>query len=269
MSPGFRMLVQIVREHSGIVLTEDKSYLVESRLRPVARKYNFPSVEALADSLRAWRDTMKISDVVAAITTHESFFFRDNYPFQALRERILPRLLKARAEERRLRIWSAAAASGQEAYSIAMLLKEWGPPLDTWAIEVIGTDISAEMIARASAGLYARHEIERGLSLSLREKYFHRCGDKWQITEIVRRMARFERRNLLHDNGALGVFDIVFCRNVLIYFDPPTKTRVLAGIARMMPDDGSLILGGAETILGVSEAFRPAPGVAGVYAPVR
>ncbi len=269
MSPGFQMLAQIVRDQSGIVLTADKSYLVESRLRPVARKYNFVSVEALAESLRAWRDAIKISDVVDAMTTNESFFFRDNYPFHALRERLLPRLAKARAEARRLRIWSAAAASGQEAYSIAMLLREWSPALDGWAMEIVGTDISGEMIARARAGLYAQHEIERGLSLALREKYFQRCGDKWQISEALRRMIRFERHNLLHDNAALGTFDVVFCRNVLIYFDLPTKARVLGTIARMIPGDGYLILGGAETILGITEAFKPAPGVAGVYAPVR
>jgi chemotaxis protein methyltransferase CheR len=269
MSPGFQMLVQIVRDQSGIVLTADKSYLVESRLRPVARKYNFTSVEALADSLRAWRDAIKINDVVDAMTTNESFFFRDNYPFQALRERLLPRLTKARAEARRFRIWSAAAASGQEAYSIAMLLREWSPPLDDWSIEIVGTDISGEMVARARSGLYAQHEVERGLSLVLREKYFSRCGDKWQIADAVRRMTRFERRNLLHDNAALGMFDIVFCRNVLIYFDLPTKAQVLGAIARMMPADGYLVLGGAETILGISEAFQPAPGIAGVYAPIR
>lgn len=274
MSPGFQVLAQIVRDQSGIVLTADKSYLVESRLRPVARKYDFPSVEALAESLRAWRDAIKINDVVDAMTTNESFFFRDNYPFHALRERLLPRLAKARAQTRRLRIWSAAASSGQEAYSIAMLLAEWRPPppgcaLDNWAIEILGTDISREMIERARAGIYAQHEIERGLSAALREKYFTRAGDKWRIVEPIRRIVRFEQRNLLHDNANLGVFDVVFCRNVLIYFDLPTKARVLAAIARMMPDDGCLVLGGAETILGISQAFQAAPGVAGVYAPVR
>jgi chemotaxis protein methyltransferase CheR len=274
MSPGFQVLAQIVRDQSGIVLTADKSYLVESRLRPVARKHDFPSVEALAESLRAWRDAIKINDVVDAMTTNESFFFRDNYPFHALRERLLPRLAKARAQTRRLRIWSAAASSGQEAYSIAMLLAEWraSPPgcaLDNWAIEILGTDISREMVERARVGIYAQHEIERGLSAALREKYFTRTGDKWRIVEPLRRIVRFEQRNLLHDNGALGVFDVVFCRNVLIYFDLPTKARVLAAIARMMPDDGCLVLGGAETILGISQAFQAAPGVAGVYAPVR
>ncbi len=274
MSPGFQVLAQIVRDQSGIVLTADKSYLVESRLRPVARKYNFPSVEALAESLRAWRDAIKINDVVDAMTTNESFFFRDNYPFHALRERLLPRLAKARAQTRRLRIWSAAASSGQEAYSIAMLLAEWHPPppgcaLDNWAIDILGTDLSREMIERARGGIYAQHEIERGLSAALREKYFTRAGDKWRIVEPLRRIVRFEQRNLLHDNEALGVFDVVFCRNVLIYFDLPTKARVLAAIARMMPDDGCLVLGGAETILGISQAFQAAPGVAGVYAPVR
>lgn len=274
MSPGFQVLAQIVRDQSGIVLTADKSYLVESRLRPVARKYDFPSVEALAESLRVWRDAIKINDVVDAMTTNESFFFRDNYPFHALRERLLPRLAKARAQTRRLRIWSAAASSGQEAYSIAMLLAEWRPPppgctLDNWAIEILGTDISREMIERARAGIYAQHEIERGLSAALREKYFTRAGDKWRIVEPIRRIVRFEQRNLLHDNANLGVFDVVFCRNVLIYFDLPTKARVLAAIARMMPDDGCLVLGGAETILGISQAFQAAPGVAGVYAPVR
>jgi chemotaxis protein methyltransferase CheR len=234
-------------------------------LLPVANKHKFATLNQLVEALRAHRNPAQIRDVAEAMTINESFFFRDVKPFDLLRDKLLPRLRAARAENRRLRIWSAACSSGQEAYSLAILLDQCGVYAAGWTIDIIGTDLSADMVERANLGLYSAFEVQRGLPAALLVKYFTPAGDKWQIADAMRRKVRFAQHNLLHDPRAFGMFDVVFCRNVLIYFDLPTKTRVLAGIRQQMVADGYLFLGGAETVIGITEMFTTTAGLPGVY----
>ncbi|TXH38075.1 MAG: chemotaxis protein CheR [Rhodospirillaceae bacterium] len=261
----FEFICQILRERSGLVLTSDKAYLLESRLLPVARKWKLASFDELVKSVRLRPDESMIRDVVEAMTTNESFFFRDTKPFDQFKQLILPALLKSRAASKTIRIWSAACSSGQEAYSLAMILAETGPQLDGWKIEIIGTDLSTEILSRARDGMYSQFEVQRGLPITLLVKYFQQVGDRWQISQKIRHAVQYREFNLLNDPVALGRFDVVFCRNVLIYFDQPTKTKVLNGIAKQMPTDGYLILGGAETVLGLTERFQLVPGQRGIY----
>jgi chemotaxis protein methyltransferase CheR len=204
-------------------------------------------------------------DVIEAMTTNESFFFRDERPFTHFKTQALPRLLSARASSAKLRIWSAAASTGQEAYSLAMILAENKAIIGQRAIEILGTDIAREPLARAQEGLYSQFEVQRGLPIQNLVKYFRKDGLNWRISDNIRAMVQFKISNLLFDIRGLGQFDIVFCRNVLIYFDQPTKARVLEAIARQMAPDGILYLGGAETVLGITSAFVAQAGERGVY----
>ena len=201
------------------------------------------------------------------MTTNESFFFRDTQPFEQFRAHTLPQLLEARRDGRRIRIWSAACSTGQEPYSIAMILKEEAAKVAGWRIEIVATDLSREVLEKAKVGIYSQFEVQRGLPIQYLMKYFKQVDEMWQIDPAIRAMVTFRQHNLLHGTGALGRFDVVFCRNVLIYFDQATKRRILDDIARVLPPDGYLYLGGAETVLGVSEKFRPVQGLRGIYAP--
>ncbi|MGH6892264.1 MAG: CheR family methyltransferase [Dongiaceae bacterium] len=261
----FEFICQILRERSGLMLSNDKAYLLESRLLPVARKWKLATFDDLVRTIRTRMDEAIIKDVVEAMTTNESFFFRDTKPFDQFRQLVLPALLKNRASKRTIRIWSAACSSGQEAYSLAMMLSEMAAQLAGWRIEIIGTDLSTEILARAKEGMYSQFEVQRGLPITMLVKYFAQVGDRWQINAKIRGMVQYREFNLLQDPAALGRFDVVFCRNVLIYFDQPIKTRVLDGVAKMMPDDGYLFLGGAETVLGVTDKFQMVPGQRGIY----
>ena len=266
MNPqDFDFLAELVKKRSGLVLTKDKGYLFESRLMPLARKRGMKGLEELVQALRSRRDEPLARDVTEAMTTNESFFFRDIKPFDLLRNDVLPELIKSRAAGKSFRIWCAAASSGQEPYSIAMVLKEAANKLAGWRHEIVGTDISAEMLAKAKAGLYSQFEVQRGLPIQLLMKYFKKREDLWQIDATLRAMVSYRNFNLLDSLTPLGKFDVVFCRNVLIYFDPPTKSRVLDGISKLMPPDGLLFLGGAETVLGLTDKFKPVPGKRGIY----
>ncbi|MHA7063897.1 CheR family methyltransferase [Azospirillum argentinense] len=261
----FDMFSTLLKQRSGLVLTRDKAYLLESRLMPVARKWNMKGLEELASTVRTRKDEALLRDITEAMTTNESSFFRDQKPFDQFKQIVLPKLLEARAAKRSIRIWSAACSSGQEAYSLAMLLNEDAAKLAGWRIEIVGTDISAEMVERSKSGIYTQFEVQRGLPIQMLVKHFKQQGDKWQISQQLRQMASFREFNLLGDLSTLGQFDIVFCRNVLIYFDQPTKTKVLEAIARQMPQDGVLYLGGAETVLGITDRFKPVEGQRGLY----
>jgi chemotaxis protein methyltransferase CheR len=261
----FDFICQILKTRSGLVLTNDKAYLLESRLLPVARKWKLATFDDLVRLIRSKNDEAVIRDVVEAMTTNESFFFRDTKPFDQFKQICLPALLKARAGTKTLRIWSAACSSGQEAYSLSMILSEMGSQLAGWKIDIIGTDLSSEILQRAKDGMYSQFEVQRGLPITLLVKYFVQQGDRWKISDKIRQMVQYKEWNLLNDPAPLGRFDIVFCRNVLIYFDQPTKAKVLAGIAKQMPDDGYLFLGGAETVLGISDKFQLLPGQRGIY----
>lgn len=261
----FDMFATLLKQRSGLVLTRDKAYLLESRLMPVARKWNMKGLDDLASAVRSRKEEALLRDITEAMTTNESSFFRDQKPFDLFRGVVLPALLQSRGNKRQIRIWSAACSSGQEAYSLGMLLSDEQAKINGWKIEIVGTDISAEMVERARAGVYTQFEVQRGLPIQMLVKHFKQQGDKWQISQQMRQMATFREFNLLGDLSALGQFDVVFCRNVLIYFDQPTKGRVLENIARLMPPDGVLYLGGAETVLGITERFKPVDGQRGLY----
>jgi len=261
----FEFICQILRERSGLVLTNDKAYLLESRLLPVARKWKLATFDDLVRVIRTKMDEAVVRDVVEAMTTNESFFFRDTKPFDQFKALVLPALLKSRAASRTIRIWSAACSSGQEPYSLAMILSESAAQLNGWKIEIVGTDLSTEILNRAKEGMYSQFEVQRGLPITMLVKNFAQIGDRWQINAKIRGMVQYKEFNLLQDPMPLGRFDVVFCRNVLIYFDQPTKTRVLNSVAKLMPEDGFLFLGGAETVLGITDKFQMVPGQRGVY----
>jgi chemotaxis protein methyltransferase CheR len=260
-------LRKLLKERSGLVLSADKQYLVESRLLPIARRIGAPHLSDLVAKLKAPGAERLIVDVVEAMTTNESFFYRDKLPFDHFRELMIPSLLKARAVQRRIRIWCAAASTGQEPYSLAMVLKEMGAQLAGWRIEIIATDLSNEVLEKARAGLYSQFEVQRGLPIQMLMKYFTQAGDTWQISPEIRAMVQYRPLNLLLDFGHLGAFDIVFCRNVLIYFDQETKVGVMERLARLTESDGYLVLGAAETVVGLTEVFKPLTERRGVYVP--
>jgi len=261
----FNLLAKLVKDRSGLTLTRDKAYLLESRLLPVARKWNLRTLDELVMQLRT-RPTAALSrDIVEAMTTNESFFFRDVKPFEQFRTVLLPALIQARAARRSFRIWSAACSSGQEAYSLSMILKEEKARLAGWNIEIVATDLSTEILAKAQAGLYTQFEVQRGLPIQYLVKYFKQTGDKWQVDASIRDMVQYRPLNLLEDFSSLGTFDVIFCRNVLIYFDQPTKTQVLGRLAQQLPSDGYLYLGGAETVVGITDRFQPMADNRGIY----
>jgi chemotaxis protein methyltransferase CheR len=261
-------LRRLVRERSGLVLAADKQYLVESRLLPVALRAGMDGLPSLVQRLRRAQDDPLAVEVVEAMATNESFFFRDKLPFDHLRHTIMPALLAARAAQGRIRIWCAAASTGQEPYSLAITLKEMGDAIAGWHIDIVATDFSSQALEKAKAGIFSQFEVQRGMPIALLIKYFDRVGDTWQINPDVRAMVQFRPFNLLHEFTYLGPFDVVFCRNVLIYFDHETKSGVLDKIARIMPPDGYLVLGAAETVVGLTASFDPKPDHRGLYVPV-
>ena len=261
----FEWIARLLKQRSGLVLSQDKAYLIESRLNPVARKHDLKSCEELISKLRMNGDESVLREVVEAMTTNESFFFRDQKPFDQFRDLVLPELMRNRANQKRLRIWSAAASSGQEAYSLAIILKEQANRLRGWNTSILGTDISTDILKRAKEGIYTQFEVQRGLPINHLVRYFKKIGERWQINDDLRDMVEFKHLNLLDTFSGLGKFDVIFCRNVLIYFDRETKTKVLDSIANHLEPDGYLYLGGAETILGISDRFELVPGCRGLF----
>jgi len=260
-------LRKFVKERSGLVLTADKQYLVESRLLPVARKNGLAGLSDLVQRLKGPNAQALAVEVVEAMMTNESFFFRDKLPFEHFRETMVPALLAARANQRRIRIWSAAASTGQEPYSLAMCLKEIAPQIAGWRIDIVATDLSTEVLEKAKAGIYSQFEVQRGLPIQMLIKYFTQVGETWQIAPEIRAMVQFRPFNLMNDFASLGMFDVVFCRNVLIYFDQQTKIGVLERMARTVERDGYLVLGAAETVVGLTDSFKPVPDRRGLYSP--
>jgi chemotaxis protein methyltransferase CheR len=262
----FDYLRKLLRDCSGLVLAVEKLYLAESRLLPVARRHGMTTLTELVAKLRG-PSVALTAEVVEAMTTNETFFFRDKIPFEHVRDTILPALVAARAREKRIRIWCTAASTGQEPYSIAMALKNLGAALDGFRIDILATDLSIDVLERAKAGIYSQFEVQRGLPIQLLVKHFGKVGEHWQVAQDLRDMVQFRTLNLLNDFSPLGTFDLVFCRNVLIYFDQPTKTGVLNRLARQMPDDAFLVLGAAETVVGLTDEFKPMADKRGLYAP--
>jgi chemotaxis protein methyltransferase CheR len=263
-SDNYRFLQTHVYSHAGIVLEEDKHYLFESRLTPLVKKLGLGSINDLCALLRATRESEVGRQVVEAMTTNETYFFRDPAHYEAIRTALLPRLKDERRDTKKLRFWSAAASTGQEAYSLAMLLLQEG--LSEWNIQILGTDFSSLVLERAQSGKYQQIEVNRGLPAAFLVKHFRRSGVEWQLSESVRRMARFETIDLRQSMRALGPFDLVFCRNVMIYFDAETKKNILKDLHGTLFRGGWLLLGGAETAFGVEEWFeRQTVGGAIVY----
>lgn len=265
------MIANLIRSRSGLVLGPDKLYLVETRLASLLRREGLKDLAALAERLRMTaqhsRGIELVREIVEALTTNETLFFRDTRPFTHLKQQALPRFQQARPSGRPVRMWSAASSTGQEAYSLAMVVAENRAVLNGRPVEIIGTDLAREPVQRAREGLYTQFEVQRGLPVQMLIKYFRKEEGGWRIKEDLRSSVQFRELNLLSDLTSLGTFDIVFCRNVLIYFDMPTKARVLNAIARQMTPDGLLYLGGAETILGLTTDFLPVATERGVYAP--
>ena len=268
MTPqDFDYLRKFLRDRSGLVLAVEKQYLAESRLLPVARRNDMSTLDELIDRLKNRTSAPLSAEVVEAMTTNETFFFRDKIPFDHFRDTIMPALLNARAAERRIRIWCAAASTGQEPYSLAICLKEMKDKIADWRIEILGTDLSTAVLDKAKDGLYTQFEVQRGLPIQLLVKYFAQVGEMWHIAADIRAMVQYRPLNLLSDFSYLGPFDLVFCRNVLIYFDQDTKVDVLRRLARMTAPHGYLVLGAAETVVGLTDAFKPVPDRRGLYAP--
>ena len=267
MTPlDFEYLRKFLKDQSGLDLALDKQYLVESRLTPLARKAGLSGISDLVQKMKSGAGALSV-DVVEAMTTNETFFFRDKTPFEHLRDTVIPALVQARAARRSLRIWCAAGSTGQEPYSIAMCLKEYGPTLAGWRTEIVATDLSTEVLEKSRSGLYSQFEVQRGLPIQLLIKYFKQVGELWQINADIRAMVQHRQLNLLQDFSHLGTFDVVFCRNVLIYFDQETKVRIFTRLAKRMESDGFLALGAAETVVGLTDVFKPHPDKRGLYRP--
>ena len=249
----FTFVTSLVRQRSAIDLQPGKEYLIESRLAPVARETGHDDVSSLVHQLRRGDERLSES-VIDALTTNETSWFRDTFPFEAFSKTLLPDVA-TRAPGRQVTVWSAACSSGQEAYSLAMLTLEWMPHNPGLSVRIIGTDISSSMVERARAGRYSQLEVNRGLPARYLVEHFDQDGRDWVLRDHVRSMTRFERGNLAQTPAGLPICDIVFLRNVLIYFDMPTKRTVLSNVRRMLRPGGYLVLGGAESALSVEDAF--------------
>ena len=265
--PDFDHFCELARVRSGLILNASKVYLVQSRLDPLARARGFANVPALLAALRRGGDEGLVCACVDAMATHESLFFRDSAPFDQLAAVVLPHLARTRPAGQPLRIWSAACSSGQEPYSIAMLIQEHSALLAGRRVEIIATDMAEAVLAKARAGSYSDFEINRGLSPARRDRWLKQRASAWEISAELKAMVTFRRHNLLDPMASAAGFDVVFCRNVLIYFDPSGKTQALRHIGKVIAPDGTLILGSAESVIGLDTAFEPVTGTRGLFQP--
>ncbi|MGN7502296.1 MAG: CheR family methyltransferase [Alphaproteobacteria bacterium] len=262
----FDLYKDLLYERSGLDITPDKSYLLDSRLTPIAKKWGYHSLEAMSVSLRALPDPELVKEIVDAMTTNETSFYRDIRPFENFENVVLPYIIENAQRGKTLRIWCAACSTGQEPYSLAMILKEKQAELGGRRIEIVATDISDRVLNTARQGIYSQFEVQRGLPVTKLVRFFKQVEDKWQINDEIKAMVNYRNFNLLDSMASLGKFDVVLCRNVLIYFDTKTKAKVLEGISNQMEQDGFLFLGGAETVLGVTDTFSSIKDVRGLYA---
>jgi len=264
---AFDYFADLLRRESGLHMTPEKYYLLETRLHPIVQQQGVKGIDGLASMLRRDEGNNPVRQaVVEAMATHETSFFRDAAPFDCLRDTVLPLMAKTRAEAKTLRIWCAACASGQEAYSVAMLLREYGAPFDGWKIEITGTDLSHSVLEKAQKGAYTQFEVQRGVPARLLVKYFTQEEDVWRIRADMREMLSFRQANLLQPPPLpAGSADIVFCRNILMYLDASSRVRVLQGLHGVMHAGSVLFLGAGETAGGLGEIFRPVAGMAGLY----
>lgn len=256
MSPeDYNFITSFLLDTTGLSLGENKEYLLEARLVPLAQLHGMNGIEDLVLALKSSIDPSLKKDVMEAMTTNESSFFRDRRPFDELKNNILPSLIAERQTAQRLRIWCSACSHGQEPYSIVMLIRENFPELANWNIQIVATDLCTKALDRAQGGIYSQFEVQRGLPVQLLMKHFDQCEQGWQIKPELGAGIQWKHLNLLEDFQHLGMFDIVFCRNVLIYFKPEMKKNILDRISRQMTTSGVLLLGAAETVLGISDNY--------------
>jgi chemotaxis protein methyltransferase CheR len=261
----FDYIAKELYTRSGLALTQEKVYLLESRLTPIARQHGLETLEGLVAHLMQKRDEALMGEVVQAMTTNETMFFRDNKPFEWLKNIILPEL-KAQGAGSRLKLWSAACSTGQEPYTLAMTMQEESAKYPGVTMDITATDLCDKALGRAKEGLYTQFEVQRGMPIQLLLKYFdQREGNQWQVKDILKRDIRFSSHNLIGSPKYLGQFDIVYCRNVLIYFDQPMKKQVFEHIASVMKNPGYLVLGSAERATGICDRFVPVEGHNGLY----
>ncbi|HEV7206608.1 MAG TPA: protein-glutamate O-methyltransferase CheR [Jatrophihabitans sp.] len=254
----FTFVADFLRQRSAISIGPGKEYLVESRLTPLARDIGLADLNALIGELRRPFPDPSIRDrVVEAMTTNETSFFRDQHPFEAMRTTLVPQVIERNAGVRRLNIWSAASSTGQELYSIAMLLDSNFPELQNWDVTLMGTDLSTDVLARAREGRFSALEVNRGLPAPMMVRYFERAGAEYVVDANLRRWCTFKQMNLAEAWPVLPIFDIVFCRNVLIYFEIPVRQQILDKVRRTLTPGGHLLLGAAETTLGVVDGYSP------------
>ncbi len=258
------LIVSLCRARAGLKLAPDKTSLMESRLAPVARRESFDSVSDLLAAIRARRDEALIWAAVEAVSSGETAFFRDRAPFQAFRDELIPQLARARAGHT-IRVWSAACATGQEIYSLAMLCEDMAAEDPSLRIELAASDLSSKALERAQSGLYNQFEVQRGLPIRLLARHFEKSDDQWRISQPIRQRVRGRRINLVAGLTAIGRFDVVFCRYVLGHMTEEAQVKVLSELTSVIPEDGFLVLGQKETVAGVGEAFRPVVGRPGLF----
>jgi chemotaxis protein methyltransferase CheR len=265
MSQSFDALCEFLRRSSGLIMEQSKRYLVESRVMPIVRRERLSGLDELMVILQKGQNPKLAKDVIEAMTINETYFFRDKAPFDQFRNVMLPKLITTRQSEKRIRIWSAAASTGQEAYSLAMILDECAAKIPGWKIEIVGTDLSDGVLDKARKGIYSQFEVQRGLPTPMLLRHFNQIGDAWQISEQMRSKVTFRQLNLLQDFSSLGRFDVIYCRNVLIYFDAPRKTDILQRMSRQLAPDGFLMLGASESLIGLKTDLVAMPDNRAVY----
>jgi len=259
MAHEFNLLRRMLKEHSGLNLGDDKEDMLEAKLRPLLKELELPSIAHLTLALMKPTAHRLRARVAQAVTVQESYFFRDKAPFHYFIDVMLPKLMAKRKASRRIRVWCAAAATGQEPYSLAIELAERERQLTGWTVEIVATDFAEEALHRARKGVYSQFEVQRGLPVSLLVKYFAKVGSAWEMSPDIRGKVDFRTQNLLDDGAELGTFDVIFCRNVLIYFDDATKRAVLGRLAMRLASDGYLVLGAAETTTSHGPDFMAVP----------
>lgn len=256
----FDVYKDLLKEKSGLHLIPDQSYMLDSRLGPIAKKWGYFSLESMTIALQGVPDKHLVSDIIEAMASTETSFFRDMGPFDHIRDMVIPAMLKARKTKKKFRVWSAGCSTGQEAYSMAMLIEESKMNGGGWKSEIIATDIAHDALDQARNGVYSRFEVQRGLSIQTLMQYFTQEDNKWKIAESLRKRISFQPYNLVHPVPFKDPFDIIMCRNVISYFDDDVRKAVLDKLAASLAPDGFLYLGLHESAVGLCEALRPLPG---------
>jgi chemotaxis protein methyltransferase CheR len=263
---NYQLLRKALQEFSGLALTDNKMYLVESRLQSVAQAHQYQSLDQLIEELKGPKGRILNMEIAEAMATPETFFFRDKKPFDQFKDVVIPRLLEANAKTKQVQIWCCACSSGQEPYSLAMIIDELKVSvLKGWQVKILATDFSNKILQRAKEAAYTQFEVQRGLPIQYLMKYFVQKEQQWVIKDTLKNMVEFHNFNLLHSPAGLGRFDVIFCRNVLFYFDIENKQKILHNLGTVLNPHGVLFLGSAESPMGVSQEFTSLPEYHGIF----